>query len=181
MDHPKPDVDLDEVVARFRPVVGFKVRRAIGSDNPDWEDLTNEVLAQTIAKVKAGEFRGDSKIGTFIYTITVRRIVDYIREKTRIARRFPAEAEAPDIGERAEKEERARHLAAAVASLPGKYREVLDLYYYQELSREETARRLGLTPARVSERVHYAQKLLRKSIRENAGPLFAPPSDSRKD
>ncbi|MBN1939001.1 MAG: sigma-70 family RNA polymerase sigma factor [Candidatus Aminicenantes bacterium] len=181
MDGPKADIDLDEVVAHFRRVVGFKVRRSIGPDNPDWEDLTNEVLAQTIAKVKSGEFRGESKIGTFIYTITARRIVDYIREKTKIARRFPAEAEPPEAADRLEKEERAKHLAAAVASLPGKYRQVLDLYYYQELSREETARRLGLTPARVSERVHYAQKLLRKSLDRTALPLSGAPSDSRKD
>ncbi len=181
MDLPKPDVDLDDVVARFRPVIGFKIRRALGAQNPDWEDLTNEVLAQTIAKVKSGEFRGDSKIGTFIYTITVRRIVDYIREKTKVARRFPSETDVPAAEDRIEKEERSRQLAAAVAALPEKYREVLDLYYYRELSREETARRLGLSPARVSERVHYAQKLLRKSIRRSAGPLSAPSSDSRKD
>jgi len=181
MSRPKPDVDLDDVVARFRPVVGFKVRRALGPQNPDWEDLTNEVLAQTIEKVKSGEFRGDSKIGTFIYTITVRRIVDYIRDKTKIARRFPAESEAPAAEDRIETEERVRHLTAAVATLAPKYREVLDLYYYQELSREETARRLGLSPARVSERVHYAQKLLLKAVQRTAGPLSAPPSDSRKD
>lgn len=181
MARPKPDVDLDEVVARFRPIVGFKVRRSIGSANPDWEDLTNEILAQTIDKVRSGEFRGDSKIGTFIYTIAVRRIVDYIREKTKIARRFPAESEVPTPEDRIESEERSRQLAAAVAGLPPKYREVLDLYYYRELSREETARRLGISPARVSERVHYAQKLLQKSIRRTARPLSGPPSDSRKD
>jgi RNA polymerase sigma-70 factor (ECF subfamily) len=181
MNGPKPEIDLDEVVVRFRPIIGFKVRRSIGHDNPDWEDLTNEILAQTIAKVKAGEFRGDSKIGTFIYTITLRRIVDYIREKTKVARRFPVEADPPDAGARLENEERARILAAALSSLPGKYREVLDLYYYQELSREETARRLGLTPARVSERVHYAQKLLRKALDRTAAPFSGLSSDSRKD
>ena len=56
---PKAEVDLEAVVAKYRPVVGFKIRRAVGWDNPDWEDLTNEVLTQTIAAVRAGEFRGD--------------------------------------------------------------------------------------------------------------------------
>ena len=54
MPPPHPETDLDDVVARFRPIVGFKIRRALGAHNPDWEDLTNEVLAQTIEKVKAG-------------------------------------------------------------------------------------------------------------------------------
>jgi DNA-directed RNA polymerase specialized sigma subunit len=34
-----------------------------------------------------------------------------------------------------------------------------------EMTREETARRLGLSPAKVSERVNYAQKLLRRKMR----------------
>jgi RNA polymerase sigma-70 factor, ECF subfamily len=177
MSRLQPEPDLDAVVARFRPIVGFKIRRALGGQNPDWEDLTNEVLAQTIAKVKAGEFRGDSKIGTFIYTITCRRIVDYIREKSKIARRFPAENEIPSTQDRLEMEERLRDLTAAVLTLPPKYREVLELYYYREMSREETARRLGISPARVSERVQYARKLLEKSIRRATGPFPARPPD----
>ena len=36
---------------------------------------------------------------------------------------------------RLEEHERIRGLAASVSALPPKYREVLDLYYYQELSR----------------------------------------------
>lgn len=175
---PSPsETDLDEVVAKFRPIVGFKIRRALGGANPDWEDLTNEVLTQTIEKVKSGEFRGESKIGTFIYTIASRRIVDYIRDKTRIARRFPVESDSPSAQDRLETEERLRDLTAAVLALPPKYREVLELLYYRELSREETARRLGLSPARVSERVHYARKLLEKSIRRAAGSFSALPPD----
>ena len=181
MTPPKPDLNLDEIVARFRPIVGFKVRRALGSHNPDWEDVTNEVLAQTIAKVRSGEFRGDSQIGTFIYTIAVRRIVDYIREKTKITRKFPTESDAPSAEEKVETDERVRQLAQAVSSLPSKDREALDLYYYRELSREETARRLGISPARVSERIHYARKLLQKAVRKAATPLSALPSDSIKD
>jgi len=177
MSPSRPEIDLEAVVARFRPVIGFKIRRALGWQSPDWEDLTNEVLAQTIAKVRAGEFRGDSKIGTFIYTITCRRIVDHIREKSKIARRFPAENDTAAVQDRIEREERLRELAAAVAALPPKYREVLDLYYYREMSREETAVRLGITPAQVSERVHYARKLLQKSMRRAAMSFSAPSPD----
>jgi RNA polymerase sigma-70 factor (ECF subfamily) len=177
MPRPRPEIDLDAVVAHFRPIVGFKIRRALGWQNPDWEDLTNEVLAQTIAKVKAGEFRGDSKIGTFIYTIACRRIVDYIREKSKIACRFPAEIDVSTAQNRLEEEERHKELTAAVSALPPKYREVLDLYYYREMSREETALRLGITPAQVSERVYYACKLLQKSMRRAAMSFSSPSPD----
>ena len=181
MSLPSSELDLDEVVAKFRPIVGFKVRRALGGHNPDWEDLTDEVLAQTIEKVKSGEFRGESKIGTFIYTIASRRIVDYIRDKTRIARRFPVENDSPSAQDRLEEEERLRDLTAAVLALPPKYREALELLYYREMPREEAARLLGISPARVSERAHYARKLLEKSIRRAAAPFSPVPPTKTMD
>jgi RNA polymerase sigma factor (sigma-70 family) len=159
------EIDLDQMVAQFRPIVGFKVRKALGGGNPDWEDVANEILLQVIKKIRSGEFRGESTIGTFIYTITCRRIVDYIRQKSRILRGAPEPGVLPDPQERVEREERAERLAEAVGGLKPRFREVLYLYFYKELSREEVARTLGITPAKVSERVNYAQKLLKKRLR----------------
>ncbi len=158
------NVDLDKLVTQFKPVVGFKVRRALGGGNPDWEDVTNEVLLQAIEKIQSGEFRGESSVGTFIYTITTRRIIDYIRQKTRVLRGAPEAAALPDPQEEVEREERAEKLAAAIRDLKPRFRDVLHLYFFKDLSREEVARELGITPAKVSERVNYAQKLLKKVL-----------------
>jgi RNA polymerase sigma-70 factor (ECF subfamily) len=159
------EVDLDEVVVKYRPIVSFKVKKSLGTRTPDWEDVVNEIITQVIEKVKKGEFRGDSSIGTFIYTVTSRRIVDYIRQKTKILKGIPEPATLPDPCDDAESRERARVLAEAIKQLKPKFKEVLNLYYYQELSREEVAHRLGISPRRVSERLNYAQKLLRKMIK----------------
>ncbi len=159
------EVDLDEVVVKYRPIVSFKVKKSLGTRTPDWEDVVNEIITQVIEKVKKDEFRGDSSIGTFIYTITTRRIVDYIRQKTKILKGIPEPAPLPDPCDDAESRERARVLAEAIKQLKPKFKEVLNLYYYQELSREEVAQRLGISPRRVSERLNYAQKLLRKMIK----------------
>jgi len=158
------NIDLDRMVAEFKPVVGFKVKKALGGGNPDWEDVTNEILLQVIEKVRSGEFRGESSIGTFIYTVTSRRIVDYIRQKTRILKGAPDAGILPDPQEEVEREERAKRLGEAVRGLKPRFRDVLYLYFYKEKTREEVARELGITPAKVSERVNYAQKLLKKSL-----------------
>jgi RNA polymerase sigma-70 factor (ECF subfamily) len=158
------EVDLDDVVVKYRPIVSFKVKKSLGTQTPDWEDVVNEIITQVIEKVKKGEFRGDSSIGTFIYTVTTRRIVDYIRQKTKILKGIPEPAPLPDPCDNAESREKARVLADAIKQLKPKFKEVLNLYYYQELSREEVAQRLGISPRRVSERLNYAQRLLRKMI-----------------
>ena len=77
-------VDLEKVITKYRSVISFRVRKSLGTYNPDWEDVVNEIITNVIEKVKKGEFRGDSSIGTFIYTITSRRIVDYIRQKSKV-------------------------------------------------------------------------------------------------
>lgn len=161
----KAAVDLDELVRKYRPVVSFRVRKALGGATPDWEDVADEIITQVIEKVRNGEFRGDSSIGTFIYTITSRRIVDHIREKTKVLRHAPEPVPFPDPGEAVEAQERAARIAEAVKGLKPKFREVLYLYYYKELPREEVAKRLGIPPRRVSERVNYALKLIKKDLK----------------
>ncbi|MBN2198303.1 MAG: sigma-70 family RNA polymerase sigma factor [Candidatus Aminicenantes bacterium] len=158
--------DCDALIAQYRPVVSFRVRRALGGDIPDWEDVVNEILTQVLEKVRNGEFRGESSLGTFIYTVTSRRIVDFIRRKTKILKSGPEPSVPPDPQESLEASERADQLVRHIRMLKPKYRDVLFLFYFQELTREEVALKLGITPAKVSERLHYAQKLLRKKIRK---------------
>lgn len=160
----KPAV-TDGDVLKYRDVISFRVRKALGSFNPDWEDVVNEILTQAMQKVKSGEFRGDSSIGTFLYTITSRRIIDYIRQKTKVLRHAPEPNPFPDPHDEVESRERSQQIAAAVSELKPKFRDVLYLYYYKELPREEVARQLGISARRVSERVNYAVKLIRKSVR----------------
>mgnify|MGYP002396981495 CR=1 FL=1 len=169
-------IDLEQLIIHYKPVVSFKVKKALGAGNPEWEDIVNEILMQAIEKIKSGEFRGESSVGTFIYTITSRRIVDYIRQKTRILSQAPEPAHLPDPHDSLEQTEKAEQMARAIQGLKEKYRQALYLYYYQEFSREEVARRLGISPARVSERINYAHKLLRKIMRKEI-PFLAERDD----
>lgn len=160
----KTETDLNQVITQYRPVVSFKVRKSLGGGNPDWEDVVNEIMMQVVQKIQSGQFRGESSVGTFIYTITTRRIIDYIRQKMRVLRHAPEVSPLPDPHDQVERDERAARLAEAIKQLKPKFKDVLYLYYFKDLSREEVARKLGITPAKVSERVNYAQKLLRKIL-----------------
>jgi RNA polymerase sigma-70 factor (ECF subfamily) len=162
----KKDIDIDAIVTKYRSIVSFRVKKSIGVQTPEWEDVVNEIMINVVEKLKKGEFRGDSSIGTFIYTITSRRIIDFIRKKSKVLKHAPEPNPYLSPQEQAEKRERAQWIAEAIEKLKPKYKEVLNLYYYQELSREEVAKKLRISPRRVSERVNYAQKLLRKVLKE---------------
>jgi len=165
MGNKKEKTLLEDIFMKYRPIVGFRVRKSLGARNPDCEDVANEIITNVIEKLKKKEFRGESSIGTFIYTITSRRIVDYIRQKSKVLKHVPEPSAYPDPQEQIESKERAETIATAIKKLKPKYREVLYLYYYKDLSREEVAEKLGISPRRVSERVNYSQKLLKRYLK----------------
>ena len=156
--------NLDEIIAKYRPIVSFRVKKTLGMQTPDWEDVVNEIMLNAIEKLENGQFRGDSAVGTFIYTITSRRIVDFIRRKSKSLKYAPEPKPYPQPHEQVEDKERAEMIAGYLEKLKPKYKEILYLYYYKELSRDEVAKKLGISPRRVSERVNYAQKLLKKTM-----------------
>jgi RNA polymerase sigma-70 factor (ECF subfamily) len=158
--------ELDEIVAKYRPVITFKVKKSLGSRTPDWEDVVNEVLLNVVEKLKKGDFRGDSSVGTYIYTITSRRIIDFIRQKSKVLKHAPEPDPFRSPLSLIENKEKAEVLGEAIAKLKPKYKEVLYLYYFKEMGRKEVAARLGIPPRRVSERVNYAQTLLKKALQK---------------
>ncbi|MCI4444911.1 MAG: sigma-70 family RNA polymerase sigma factor [Candidatus Aminicenantes bacterium] len=157
--------DIQELTTRYRPIISFRVRKALGVQNTDCDDLVAEILSQVLEKIKTGEFRGESSLGTFVYTITSRRIVDYIREKTKVMKYAPEPLPYPDPQETLEAKEMSEKVQKALSRLKPRYREVLYLYYYQELSRDEVAQKLGVSSRKVSELVNYALKLIRKELK----------------
>ncbi len=157
--------DLDSIIAKYRPIVSFRVKKSLGSYTPDWEDVVNEIMLNAIEKLDSGNFRGDSSVGTFIYTITSRRIIDHIRKKSKSLKYAPEPNAFPQPHEHVENKERADMIAQHLEKLKPKYKEILYLYYYKEMSRNEVAKKLGISPRRVSERVNYAQKLLKKMMK----------------
>jgi RNA polymerase sigma-70 factor (ECF subfamily) len=161
----KKEEDVQELIIRYRPIITFRVRKALGAQNPEADDLVSEIISQVLEKIKSGEFRGESSLGTFVYTITSRRIVDYIREKTKVIKYAPEPQAYPDPQETLESLEASQKIKEALSRLKPKYRQVLYLYYYQELSREEVAQKLGISPRKVSELVNYSLKLIRKEIK----------------
>jgi len=164
MKRDKVDMDVNKIVAEFRPLVSFRVKKSISSYTPDWEDIVNEIMTNVVEKLRKREFRGDSSIGTFIFTITSRRIIDYIRQKSKVLKYAPEPDPFPSPFEHVETKEKAETIAKAIEKLKPKYKEVLYLYYYKELTRKEVAEMLKISPRRVSERVNYAQKLLKKIL-----------------
>lgn len=162
----KVQVDLEEVVLKYWPQVSFRVRKSLGYANPDWEDVSSTVIMEVIDAVKAGKFRGESSIGTFIYTVTTRRIIDYIRAKTKALPDLPEPSHFPDPYEALSKKEQAHSVTASLRKLKPKYADMLYLNFYLGLSYQEIGQIFNISPSRVSIIMTNAKNLLKDILLE---------------
>ena len=137
-----------ELMARFRPRVLLYGRRHL-RDAARAEDLAQEVMTKVLVRLRAGEVRETSKIGSFVLG-TARNTA---REMRRNAGRF-AELTAAVERERAScVEPPARtdttRLASALAELPERERSVLLLSFAEGLSAGEIGDTYSLKPGHV--------------------------------
>lgn len=77
-----------------------------------------------------------------------------------------AESAAPGPEEAAFRMEDRRRLMDAVMALPIKYRDVIHLFYYEELSVKEIARITGRVESTVTSQLTRGRELLKKSLKE---------------
>ncbi len=124
-------------------------------------------ITMTKAWKQLHTFRGESGAKTWISRIAANTCRDTLRSGWfRMLRRSEPEerlfaAAAPDDSE-------ARELRSFVLSLPGKYREVVVLYYYEDMKVREIAALLGIPVASVSTRLRRARAMLRIELEGGA-------------
>jgi RNA polymerase sigma-70 factor (ECF subfamily) len=132
-------------------------------------DLIEEVINDTLWTVwlKAGDFRGDSLVSTWIVGITYRRALKALRRHG-TARPILVEdvAVAPDVQLEAENRE---WLGLALAELPLEQRMVMEFSYLMGHSCEEIAQIMQCPVNTVKTRMFHAREKLRRSLPRLAG------------
>ena len=127
--------------------------------------LAEDAVQETFIKaVRAWDsFRGEAGVRTWLTRIAMRTCMDMRRGFwfRRVDRRVTPEM-LPDRAQEAEEGESA--LTLAVMNLPKKEREVILLYYYQDMNMKDIAETLGVTQPTVSYRLRRAKEKLRTEL-----------------
>jgi RNA polymerase sigma-70 factor, ECF subfamily len=168
------DTAFGTLVERYQERV-YRLALRLSSNPSDAEEVLQEAFLQAWRKIDT--FRGDARFGTWLYRIATNEAL----MRKRAARRRPAEsleallpqfdesgllanldyqrsARADELLERAELAQRARE---ALDLLDENYRAVFVLRDLEEMSTEETARVLEITPEAVRQRLHRARLMVR--------------------
>lgn len=147
---------FDAFFADYFPRV-YRFARARLDGNDDWaEDVTQAALIKALAKIHT--YRGDAALFTWLCTLCRHEISDW-RQRSGRASEVALVDDSPDIRAALEtvaalasedpdaalrRRELSRLVQATLDHLPGRYGDVLEWKYIQELTVAEIAGRLGL-------------------------------------
>lgn len=126
----------------------------------DAEDAVQEVFVKLFRQKEPPE--GDP-LRYWLIRVTVNHCRDVLRSPWR-KRRVPMTEVAAEKAESVFDREEQRELFRAVMALPEKYRTVLYLFYYEELSVWETADLLKISPSAVTTRLTRARAKLKERL-----------------
>ncbi|WP_327588152.1 sigma-70 family RNA polymerase sigma factor [Nonomuraea sp. NBC_00507] len=150
-----------ELVTRWRVPVWTYVRRMLDAERAD--EVTQEIWLAVVRGLP--RLREPGRFAPWLFTIARRSVTDRLRsEYAREKESFTAdEAMVEDpveaMADRAE-------LVAALAGLPVLEREILVLFYLEDLSVEECAQVCAVPTGTVKSRLNRARRLLRERLEE---------------
>ena len=141
----------------------------------DAEDIAQEVFIQVFRSID--QFKGESKLSTWIYRIATTKSLDFLRSKKSKKRfaflqRLGLPGEAPELdlpefhhpGVAAEQKENAVLLFRAIAQLPDNQKTAFILTRLEQLSHAETSQIMNITIPAVESLLHRARLNLRKIL-----------------
>jgi len=160
------------LVERYKDAVQNLAYRMLGNVT-EAEDVTQEAFVR--AYTQLATYKPVHKFSTWLLSIASHLAIDQLRRRRFLA--LPLE-DVPflewivDAGTSPEQSalqgEQQDEIQTYLSRLPYKYRMVIVLRYWYDLSYEEIAKMLSLTPALVKARLHRARELLARYMQQHA-------------
>lgn len=163
------EILIDEIMNKY----GQKILQLVYSyvNNKEVaEGLTQDIFVKCYKSLHT--YKGKSNVKTWLWRIAINHCKDYIKSWYN-KKVIVTEDESTYIGSQKESVEQTviqnaedRRLASAVMNLPIKYREVIYLFYYEELSIKEIAMVIEVKENTIKTRLKKAKELLKKGLEE---------------
>jgi RNA polymerase sigma-70 factor, ECF subfamily len=159
-----------ELVHRWAPRVTALCHARLGRAHAA-DDLAQETLLRGFRSLAS--LTDAERFGPWLCGIAVRTCLDWLKSKQNQQIPFSAFGADSQPGEcqdgrqdhsDAERDDERRHLLAAVEALPEDYRQVVMLYYYEDVTYRDLGRILGVSPATINARLTKARALLRARL-----------------
>jgi len=172
-----------EIVTAWQDMV-YNTALGIVQQAEDAEDIAQDVFAQAYLSIQS--FKGESKLSTWLYRITISKSMDHLRRARRkkrsaFVRSLFGQGTEPDIqppdfhhpGVVLDNKEGAALLFRAIQRLPDNQRIAFTLHKLEGLSHQEIGNIMNTTVSSVESLLHRARLNLRKTLADfyrDSGP-----------
>jgi RNA polymerase sigma factor (sigma-70 family) len=161
---------------KYRKSVYYMLLKMVKNAD-DAEDLTQEAFAKAFVSIE--KFDSKYAFSTWLFRIATNNCIDFIRKK-RVqtvsidapvsgddgsTMRFDVRDHNLDPNQTMLKKQRKQYLAKAIDRLPEKYRILVELRYFKELSYEEVANELQIPLGTVKAQLFRARELLSQELK----------------
>ena len=137
----------------------FRVALHVTGQRQDAEDAVQEVFLRLYTRER--DFETPEHLRRWLIRVTVNLCRDTLKSPWRKRR-----VDLKQLPEPSFHQVEQRELYREVMALPEKYRTVLDLFYYEELSTREIGEVLGIRQSAVTTRLTRAREQLEKRLKE---------------
>lgn len=164
------------LVKRYQdPIYNLMLRMAGPGAGEDARDLCQETFLKAYDNLE--QFHAGARFFPWLYSVGVRLALDYLRKRKRTVDRHDEldESKFDHLPDGEPEDAAFTALAAAevrqaLDKLPFESREALILRYHEDLTMQEIAQALSLTPSGAKMRVHRALAMLRKLLTDDRPP-----------
>jgi len=173
---------FEKLLKKYRKSVYYMLLKMVNNTD-DAEDLTQEAFAKAFNSL--GRFDPKYAFSTWLFRIATNNCIDFIRKKrvSTVSIDSPYETDDGDSitfdirdndfnpDDLMLRKQRREYLQIAVDKLPDKYKQLVDLRYFQEMSYEEVADFLQLPLGTVKAQLFRARELLGEELKYLEGKM----------
>lgn len=144
----------------------YSILLRMTDDHEEANDLAQEVFVKVYRQLK--QFKGKSKLSTWIYKITYFHGLSHLRKQKRwVGEEYYSNAESDDnVEDDIALEEMKGHVAECINRLKPLERTAITLFYLDELSVKDVADIMNISESYVKVTVHRAKKNLKGLIKK---------------
>ena len=157
-------VAFEQLYRLMRGQLVLQANALLAGDIAAAEDAVDEAFLDIWSK--AGSFAGKGSARGWMRRIVRNKVIDHVRRRERCREaqtldgvlEVPSEDVSPETSAIAHDEQ--SRVGRALKALPGDQQEVLNLFYYLELSVQEIAQQIGVPTGTVKSRLFHGRKRL---------------------
>ena len=163
---------FDELAVRFRPAMVTVAEQIVGREGAA-EDVVQDALL--LAFKALPQLDDLDRFSPWLYSITRRRALRYLKEENRFEPRSDLDAVilkhtyaiVPDPAQILDCENKHDEMREAITQLPSEYQVVLRLYYWDDMPQQNIADFLAIPLTTVKWRLYKAKQMLKERLQKH--------------